>query len=112
MSIELPPRDGVLFEFAASAAVDGLADTLIELGRAWRAESVSAHREQGSHRLACYVWSGEETGLREAIARLKPFALGAIGLVRLNGVKRLAGASWGEAPGCHYVVRTDVAPGW
>jgi hypothetical protein len=112
MSTELPPRDGVLFEFAASPALDGLAGTLIELGRASRAESVSAHREPDNHRLACYVWGGDESRLRDATGGLQPFALGAVEAVRLKGVKRLAGASWGEAPACHYVVRTDMTPGW
>ena len=112
MSTELPPRDGVLFQFAASPPLDRLADTLIELGRTSLAETVSAHREQDGNRLACYVWSGEQRGLRDAMHRLQPFAFGAIEMIRLKGVKRLAGASWGAPPACHYVVRTDVAPGW
>jgi hypothetical protein len=112
MSTELPPRDGVLFEFAANPGLDRLADTLIELGRTSLADTVSAHREQGGNRLACYVWSGDDGRLRDARLRLQPFALGTIERIRLKGVKRLAGASWGAAPACHYVVRTDVAPGW
>lgn len=112
MSTELPPRDGVVYEFAASAALDGLVDSLIELGRASRADTVSAHREQGGNRLACYLWNGNEGRLRDATLRLQPFALGTIEMIRLKGVKRLAGASWGAPPACHYVVRTDAAPGW
>jgi hypothetical protein len=112
MSTELPPRDGVLFEFAASPVLDRLADTLIELGRVLLADTVSAHREHGGDRLACYVWSGQEGGFCDAAQRLQPFALGTIEMIRLKGVKRLAGASWGAPPACHYVVRTDVAPGW
>ncbi len=112
MSTELPPRDGVVFEFAASPPLEHLADMLIELGRTSRAETVSAHREQGGNRLACYAWSGEEEALRDAMHRLEPFALSTIEMIRLKGVRRLAGASWGSRPACHYVVRTDVAPGW
>jgi hypothetical protein len=112
MSTELPPRDGVLFEFAATPGLERLADTLIELGRTSLAETVSAHREQDGNRLACYVWSGQADGLGDASDRLQPFALGAIEVIRLKGVKRVAGASWGVPPACHYAVRTDVAPGW
>jgi hypothetical protein len=112
MSTELTPRDGVVYEFAAGSALDGLVDTLIELGRASRADTVSAHRERDGDRLACYVWSGDDGRLRDAPRRLQPFALGTIEMIRLQGVKRLAGASWGEPPACHYVVRTDAAPGW
>lgn len=112
MSTELPTRDGVLFEFAGSPQLDRLADTLIELGRTSLADTVSAHREPDGHRLACYVWSGDEGRLHDATGRLQPFALGPIETIRLTGVKRLAGASWGTPPACHYVVRTDAAPGW
>src|SRR4051812_28553337 len=112
MSTELPPRDGVLFEFAAGPKFDRVADTLIELGRTSLADSVSVHRDESNHRLACYVWNGEEAGLRDATRRLQPFALGVIDVVRLKGVKRLAGASWGAPPACHYVVWTDMAQGW
>jgi len=112
MSTDLPPRDAVLFEFAAGPGVDGLADTLIELGSASFAETVAAHRERGGNQLACYIWNGDEARLRDAAHRLQSFALGTIEMIRLKGVKRLAGVSWGEMPTCHYVVRTDAAPGW
>jgi hypothetical protein len=112
MSIELPLRDAVLYEFAANPGLDGLVDTLIELGRRSMSETVSAHREHGGNRLACYLWGGVESRLSDATLRLQPFALGAIEMIRLKGVKRLAGASWGTPPAFHYVVRTDAAPGW
>jgi len=112
MSTELPSRDGVLFEFAAGPEVDRLADMLIELGRTSLADTVSAHREQDGHRIACYVWSGDEGCLRDATRRLQPFALGTMETILLTGVTGLAGASWGAPPASHYVVRTDAAPGW
>src|SRR3954463_14424460 len=112
MSTDLTPRDGVVYEFAASSALDGLIDRLIDLGRASRADTVSAHRERDGNRLACYVWSGDDGRLRDATRWLQPFALGAIQGIRLKGVKRLAGASWSTSAAWHYVVRTDAAPGW
>jgi hypothetical protein len=112
MSTELPPRDGIVYEFAAGADLGGLADTLIELGRTSRADAVSAHREQDGNQVICYVWGGDEGRLHDATPRLQPFALGTIEIVRLKGVKRVAGASKGTQPTCHYVVRTDAAPGW
>jgi len=112
MSTELPPRDAIVFEFAASPGLEGVGDTLLELGRASLAETVSAHREQGGNRVACYIWNGDEGRLGDATLRLQPFALEAIDMVRLKGVKRLPGASWGAPPTCHYVVRTDATPGW
>src|SRR4051812_39257508 len=108
MSTELPPRDGVLFEFAAGPTFDRVADTLIELGRTSLADSVSVHRDESHHRLACYVWSGEEAGLRDATRRLQPFALGTIDVVRLKGGKRVAGGPLGAPTPLHFVGGGDM----
>jgi hypothetical protein len=112
MSTELVPRNGVAYELTAAASLDGLGETLIELGQAMDAEAVSAHREKDGSSLVCYVWGQNTERMCDAASRLQSFARGAIEATRLRGSKRLAGASWGEAPSHHYVVRTDVAPGW
>jgi hypothetical protein len=112
MSTELVPRDGVVYEFTAVPVLDGLGDALSELGQAMHAEAVSAHREQNGTAVVCYVWGGEVEEFRHAADRLHSFARGTIEATRLKGVKRLAGASWHDAPSHHYVVRTDAAPGW
>jgi hypothetical protein len=108
MSTEPKPQDAVLIEFAA-ASLDGLEEALVALGRPVGAQAVSAHRDIDGDKVAAYLWNAVSL---PAAAGLAPFAKGAVEMTRIQGVRRLKGASFGKAPTHHYVVRTDAAPGW
>lgn len=96
-----------------------LALRLAAAGRSWGGEPVriTVHRlSDGPLRIA-YCWLGAALDLSPVEAREALAAAGALegadaSLNRLSLIQDLAGAAHGRPAPIHYVVNTDVTPGW